>query len=153
MLLSRGYYWPCHCRPHISWPLEIPTNRNILTPAPSITGNLMCLRGRERQWVPPHVYASKYVSVFTSGRSSSCSPCGPLGVWKSKGLKAEDAKQIYLLASWSTVKTEIQIEYLKRKCHSWCSVASPLSVSSSISVELFWESLATRRLSKSILYL
>lgn len=57
----------------------------------------MCLRARERQQVPPHVYASKYVSVFTSG--SSCSPCGPLSVWKCKSLKAEDAKQIYLLAS------------------------------------------------------
>ncbi len=86
-------------------------HRNIFTPALSITGNLVLLllskffifacflRRRERQSVPPHVYASKYVSVFRSGRGSSCSPCGLLSVWKPKSLKAEDAKQIDRLAS------------------------------------------------------
>lgn len=108
--------------------------------------------------MPPHVYASKYVSVFTSGRSNSCSPCGPRSAWKPKGLKAGDAKQIYPLASCRLEancqnKDADRIFKRKKKNNSWRSAASPLCVSSPVSVELLWESRASRRLSKSILYL
>lgn len=120
--------------------------RNILTPAPSITGNLIlpnwvfvnAFERKRENWEGLHMCAQvNRRSGFMSDRNSSCSPRGLLSVWKPKGLEAEDAKQIYLLASCRLRGNKIQSDMLKTNT----SVASPLSVSSSGPIEFFWETL------------
>lgn len=72
MLLSWGC-WPCHYSLHISWPLEIPTLQFSHTCSIHLAARQVSIRAvrlRGKRSVPPHVYASKYVSVFTSGRGS-----------------------------------------------------------------------------------
>lgn len=88
--------------------------------------------------MPPHVNASKYVSVsLRVAEAAAASPRGPLSVWKPKGLKAEDAKQMYLLAS-CRLEANCQNNDTDRIYKKISVLLLPyFSVSYSVSVEFF----------------